>query len=250
MAFLIHVDYGGRPLFRSPGRSHIRRVVHGEIASDIHTTIRGHVRFEVSSGNQNAADHGRGRIIVRGVIATGTAIDLIILITRMSLTAANRDVRHVIEIPHDMRRGMRICIAHRIRHHARWPGIAHQVAVRDFRAIPPEPPAVMKVDIRTTVALHIDDHRSGVRNVLERERQSPCIVRIPLVQQTCVNGEDLHRGIVRSHESKHIFLLLFRILCRILRKVEIVLFLTTVVLVAVLVIPVITVTGVIGIAIV
>ena len=79
MTLLIHVEHrGGITIVRTGliERPCLVRVVHGEVATRVHTAVGGNMRFEVAP-DDNAAHHRGGGIILGNFIGIGVRTVLI-----------------------------------------------------------------------------------------------------------------------------------------------------------------------------
>ena len=204
MALLIHIDYGSGRTF---GHIHtdVGRVVHGEVVADIHTTIGGDMAFEAAVRHHNAAEHGCGGVILGGQDLGGIRRETPLMIIPVKcLPALDSELGGFGEVPHNLLRGIAVCIPHRISHMT-IAGVGRHITVGDFLTIPPETPTVIERNrVRTR---DVDNHRRRIGDVCKSEGDATVTFGI---QHGGINVEHFKRRIVRTGEGNQLFLLLVR----------------------------------------
>ena len=200
MTLLVHVDYGGGSAFPTVAvgtRIDIwngSRIIHAEIATDIHTAIGGDMVFEVAVRNQNAAKHGCGRVVIGGL---GLLITVKLACAFVGNATVDGYLSGLLEIPHDLLGGSRIKILLII-----FSSLG--VAIADFSTVPPESPAIVEIDIGST-DIHHD--RSIIRDISEREINASIARRRKLRGSDVedLHGRALAAGISITFESDELF---------------------------------------------
>ena len=186
MTFLVHVDHGGGPAFPAVVIVDIwngSRIVHAEIATDIHAAIGGDMVFEVTVRDQDAAEHGSSRVVMRFLpVARAFSCD----------ATTNGHLGGILEVPHDLLRGSGIG---GLLFGSRSLGIA----VTNLEIVPPESPAGMEIDITTTNVHH---DRGITWNVSEIEIDTTIAIGGKL---RCIDVKDLHGGCSIAGESDELF---------------------------------------------